>query len=238
MTDSDSEPSSPFIGWVNETNPWSYLEQLKRHELYQRGIHVYDTDCKESEEPTFRIRPLKEMVADFFNKRGKTKWDRFRKDADRWILWAVTEGRLRMNRNKQLFIFTGDNPEILKLKFGSRDLWKEAPEMWTVIADVTAACNQLYGALERKLTNIKTRLAQQKVDNFKDMPEFVDFQSHRNGAHKKQQCRWSFIGVKKGGNQGCEKPAKPDPNPKHSVHRLICDYHAWLPELRAVVVNT
>ena len=235
MSDSDSEPSpSPFIGWMNETDPWCYLEQLERHELFNRGVHVYDTDCKEVEEPTFQIRPIKEMVSDFFTKSGKPIWMRLMKDADRWILWAVTEGRLRMNRNKQLFLFTGGNPGILKLKFGSQDSWQPVPEMWTVMADITAACNELYGKLERKLTNIKTRFARQKVDNFKDMPEFVDFQSHRGHAHKKQQSRWSFIGKKIGGNRGCEKPAKPDPNPKHSIHRLLCDYHSWLPELRAV----
>ena len=234
MSDSDSDsdtPRNPYRDWPTETEPWSLLEQRERCELWKRGIHVYDTDCKEVETPEFKIRPTPEMVADFFDG-NKIIWARLIQNADRWILWSVTQGRLRMNRNKQMFMFTGDQTDILRLKFGSENSWEQVYENWGVIADVTAACNELYAALERKIdSRAKTRSARQKVENFKNMPEFVQFQSHRSPYHKKQQSRWAFIGKKKGGNQGYEKPDKPEPNGKHSVHRMLVNYNSWLPDL-------
>ena len=234
MSDSDSDSlfaKTPFSDWALEPEPWSLLEQKKRRELWLQEIHVYDTECKVEENPEFTIRKTPEMVADFFD--GKqTIWPRLCKNADRWILWAVTQGRLRMNRKKHMFMFTGDKADILSLKFGSENCWQLVNDGWGVVADVTEACNELYAALDRKLTNPRrTRLVQQKIENFKNMPEFVQFQSHRGHAHKKQQARYSFIGDKLGGNKGIKKPAAPEPNGKHSVHRMLMDYSSWLPDL-------
>jgi hypothetical protein len=140
-----------------------------------------------------------------------------------------------MNREKHMYMFTGDKDDILSLKFGSENCWRLVNDGWGVIAEVTDACNELYTALLRKLNNFpnpkKYRGRKQKIDNFKNMPEFVQFQSHRGHAHKKQQSKWQRIGDTLGGNKGYKKPEAPEPNGKHSVHRMLMDYSSWLPDL-------
>ena len=236
----DEEKQNPFGTYWQEPMPWTYLEQRERFKLFERGIVRYDTSNKKDKTFSFQPRDMSDMVSDFFED-GHINLYRLKHHADRWILWSVTEGRIRMSRTKQLWIFQGTSADILKLKFGENH-WELvcSDETFSILAEITEVCNQLYSEIERKLVNYKSKCngSVRNIQlNFSNMPEMVQFQSYRTYAHKKQNSRWQYQPLKKGGNEGLEKANKSTPNPKHSVHRILSDYHLWLPTVRNYTFN-
>ena len=232
----EEEKSNPFENWMNEPMPWGYLEQHTRSELFKRGIFVYDNSVETRDPPhtEFEPRPEEDMLKVFFTKKGKPRFARFSAHADIWIFWAVTQGRYRMNREKQMFLFQGTNPGILKLKFSSANDWTRMEDGFNILGEIIEACTHLFCIIERKLVkyNGTTQIYKSRLENFRNIPEIVQWQSWRRPEHKKQQSRWKYQAKKLGGNKGYAKEAKNIPNEKHSVHRIVQDYHLWLPTVR------
>ena len=122
----EEEKQNPFETYWLEPMPWTYLEQRARYKLFERGIGHSATSNENEKQISFEPRDMSEMVSDFFEDEHINLY-RLKHHADRWILWSVTQGRIRMNRHKQLWIFQGTSADILKLKFGEtanrRDLF-------------------------------------------------------------------------------------------------------------------
>ena len=133
-----------------------------------------------------------------------------------------------------MFIYQGIAADILNLQ--QTNCWKLVEEYrgFNILKEITTMCNDVYRAIEVQLVkyNSTSGIYRQVLENFRSMPEMCQFQSYRTNCHKKQQSRWHFFAPNLGGNSGIGKAAPSIPNEKHSIHRLLCDYHFWLPSLR------
>ena len=233
----EEEKSTPFEEWMTCVCPWEYVEQRRKSRLFKKGVHVYDTKVLPVDVPRteFELRPMSEMLRDFFQE-GNPLMYKFGQSADMWIFWSVTKGMYRMNQMKQMFVFQGQSPDILRLKHGSENFWLQVSEHrgFENVQKITTTCNQLYSQILRKFVRCTNRndLRSNRLNNFRMIEEFVQFQSHRNHEHKKR--RWTYLGRTQGGNKGRAKAASSIPHPQHSVHRLLLDYHMWVPTVRKV----
>ena len=232
------EKSNPFEEWPTCTYPWEYVEQRRKCRLFHEGTFLYNTEVRPVEEVRneFEQRPMSEMLRDFFTRGGIPKLYRLGQSADMWIFWSVTQGMYRMNRLKQMFVFQGESPDILRLKHGSENSWYHVSEHrgFQICRDITDTCNLLYSQILRKFVRCNTRKTNSKnrLINFRKIAEFVQFQTYLKPEHK--QRRWSYQGITRGGNMGRAKAAPSIPHPQHSVHRILLDYHMWLPTIRKV----
>ena len=241
MSDSEEEKGSPYEGWVGCAQPWEYLEQQRKHTMFKAGDCTLFTDVVTHERDrieltTFEPRTMKRMLADFFSDKGIPKFFRTARYADRWIVWAVTEGRFRSNREKQVFVYQGRDADIIQLKHYSQNMWTKVPECegFQIIAAITDRCNMLYDEILRAMGRhgCRSKGLKNNLENFMYMGEFVQFQTHRGPKHKMR--RWSYQPMGRGGNQKDIPRAKSIPHPQHSVHRLLMQYHEWLPTTRKV----
>ena len=233
----EEEKSNPFGEWPTCTYPWEYVEQRRKSRLFEEGTFLYKTKVKPTKEirSEFEARPMKEMLKDFF-KGGNPKLYRLGQSADMWIFWSVTQGMYRMNRLKQMFVFQGQSPDILRLKHGSENFWYQVPEHrgFQICHHITDTCNLLYSQILQKFVRCNNRNTYRKnsLINFRKIAEFVQFQTYRSCEHK--QRRWTYQGRTRGGNMSTLKASPSIPHPQHSVHRILTDYHMWLPTVRKV----
>ena len=239
----DEEKQNPFTDYAECVYPWEYLERRTKCDLFKNGIFVYDTEVKTRDPPhtEFEPRNMFETMYPFFwggkskNKvrHGSPNLFRLGQYADMWIFWAVTQGRYRMNRNKQMFLYQGTDPWILRLKHGSENSWTQIPEhvAFATLKAITETCNQLYTAISQQVVRCHGRSVYFKntLINYRKIKEFVQFQSYKKPEHKNR--RWSHQPRKVGGGK-TEKEAASIRHPQESVHRMLCDYHMWLPTVR------
>ena len=232
------EKQNPFEEWPSCTYPWEYVEQRRKSRLFNEGTFLYKTKVRPVGEirTEFEARPMSEMLKDFFTRNGNPKLYRLGKFADLWIFWSVTQGMYRMNRLKQMFVFQGESPDILRLKHGSENYWYHVSEHrgFQICHEITDTCNLLHSQILQKFVrcNNRTMYRKNSLVNFRKIAEFVQFQTYRSNEHK--QRRWTYQGRKRGGNQPTLKAAPSIPHPQHSVHRILTDYHMWLPTVRKV----
>ena len=83
----EEKSNNPFWEWMTCTCPWEYVEQRRKSRLFKKGVHVYNTEVLPVEVPRteFELRPMSEMLCDFFTKDGKPKLYQLGMSADMWI---------------------------------------------------------------------------------------------------------------------------------------------------------
>ena len=234
----EEEKKNPFEEWPTCTYPWEYVEQRRKCRLFHEGTFLYKTKVRPVEEVRneFEERPMREMLNDFFTKGGIPKLYRLGQSADLWIFWSVTQGMYRMNHNKQMFVFQGQSPDILRLKHGSENFWLQVSEHtgFQIVHQITDTCNLLYSQILQKFVRLpgSNMFRKNSLINYRKIAEFVQFQTYRSAEHK--QRRWSYLEKSRGGNMPKLKAQPSIPHPQHSVHRILTDYHMWLPTTRKV----
>ena len=245
---SDDEKEIPFEDYGEYlSTPWFYFERKKKFKLYQKGITSYRPSGSPFESmrnydtgvalapvvTTFQPRSMSEMIGDFFVSE-KPKLTHLGRHADLYIIWSVTQGRYRSDTNKRVWCFLGEDPAILKLRYADRNAWHKLLESdgFQIVKEVTALCNQLYAEILHRLMRYdgKSKFYKACLENYRNLPEFEQFQSHRGREHKTNT--WQFQGAPQGGNKPAFKPIKAVANKIHSVHRTLLNYHVWLPDLR------
>lgn len=237
------EKENPYFDWPTFTNPWEFLLQQKKCQLWKQDIYRYGRrevgPMEDHPDRTtlalwedYREIPLDELLSCFFTK-GRPIWSRLGQSVDRWLVWAVTQGRYRMDAVKNLYAFKGRDHSILHLA-NSKGFWDTVHPAWEnfpILRDITAACNSLCDELLRRVQRCgsTTAMCKNTRENLINLPELVMFQSYRTHDHK--HFRWHY---QPGATQGAVTPdaAKPMRLPKHSVHHILKEYHAWLPAIK------
>ena len=106
---------------------------------------------------------------------------------DQFIVWAVTRGKYRSDSNKKVWVHQGTHQDILKFKHGDPELWLKVQEDhgFHIIKEITKTCNLLYDMILQKLTrhNSTSKFHACCLENLRNLPEFVQFQSYRKPAH-------------------------------------------------------
>jgi len=222
--------------WCEEVYPYAHL-----HKYYMYKLALDERSFVPpvfSKEP-FEFRDSVEIVDNFFHK-GKPNTKYLGEYVEQWILFFVTEGQFRCNHNKVLREF-GKNRDNTNWLVWSTTLAQSTAANWRLvhsdmmynqIIDITDTCNAVLSRLLKRLRRVPLTGAYLRAmfTNLQNLPEFVPFQQNRTHMHK--EFRWYFERLKKGGNSGYHKAAKPVRLSKHSVHAMLVEYDEWLPSLR------
>ena len=236
-----AEKPNPFAEYSQHYDePWVFHELGAKCDLWKRGRQDYErknTDHPQRKNANywfeFKPLPMEVMVAEFFTESGKPRLLRLGKHVEKWLVWVVTQGFYRMDQNKKMFTFKGVNPTILHFKC-SKGFWDRVDppfENFPILRDITEACNRLYARLLAKLSRYDSKSPFYKavLQNLVCFPELVMFQTYRDKSHKHYQ--WKHQPAPLGGNM-MSKPEKHIELKKHSVHRILQDFHDWLPAIK------
>ena len=246
---------NPYDDYLTYEHPWARLyrkHQYRVHEDGDLGVLIEFTDHPDRIQSNFvpGFRPISEMVEDFFTG-GKPDLFLLGQHADLNIIWAVTQGMVRMDVNKRLWVFAGIPPTpktigqlawVTSLKHSSDGFWGSVLSLddWVggsppLLAEITRLCNTLYNEVLAKFRRNRRRKSNgdyfhNTLKNFQNLPRFVRLQRDREHEHKK--CLWYYTGVTRGGNKGRKRAVAAEANRKHSVHYALQRYHCWLPPIR------
>ena len=247
---SDDEKENPWADWPEYTEqPWEMFEKLAKYHLFekhgvcsykaQQGPFVSNRNYNTTEErlaqpiTNFEERPMAEMLQPFFLSKQPV-YVQLGMHVDQFIVWAVTCGKYRSDSKKRIWVHQGTHNDILKYKHGDSALWHKVSEDhgFHIIKKITETCNLLYDMILQKLTrhDSKSKCHACCLENLRNLPEFVQFQSYRKPAHK--EFKWHFQPRGQGGNKPDLKPAKSVRKKKHSIHRALLKYHFWLEPLK------
>jgi hypothetical protein len=231
---------SPFVDWVTYDHPWDYLERRTKHHMWKnQGVRDYKRNhlIKEAPAHEFEELPMNTMLSLFFRSNGKPNQMIMLKNVDQWIVWAVTQGRYCMDKNKNTYVYRGNtdlfDPDAILFLKDSSGYWDCVPQEngFPILGAITEAANRLCEAVLRKLTRVEPRNIGVRTiqNNLSTLPEFVMFQSYRSHMHKNYLWNHGPPG-KRGGKRG--PVARPLREPKHSVQRILRNYHLWLPSMK------
>jgi len=259
----EEEKQSEFSDYLEYTSdPWECLYRFVRYHHHNDNIvmrsglpktpfdraqeGVYWTGVLSDPTAELTHRPIPEMRRDFFHSSGRPLYSRLMQHADKWVVWAVTKGRYRMDRCKNMYRFTGraEHCYALNLKHGSKGFWERVPngESYAILEEITDVGNDLLEAILKKLKKWRNRgrgdIYKCCLDNFKrlHMLQLKMFDQAANSCltpgHR--QRRWFYRGKRKskadGG--GRAKSAYSEPLPVPSVHNILKCYHQWCPSMR------
>ena len=251
---------NPYDDYMSYEHPWERLYQkhlYRAHNDGDTGVLLEFTDHPNRLQSDFQpgFRTIEEMVQDFFSmpqshsRGGKPDLFLLGQHADLNIIWAVTQGMVRMDVNKRLWVFAGMRPQtigkvawVTSLKHSSDGFWESvlALDEWVggsppLLAEITRLCNTLYNELLAKLRRFRRRKSNgdyfhNTLKNFENLPRFVRLQRDREHEHKK--CLWYHTGITQGGNKGRKRATTAEANRKHSVHYTLQRYHCFLSSIR------
>ena len=237
----EEEKVNEYVDWPSREDPW---DRLDTRWLFKNGVPQIDEDPMVKTRPKAELKVLKEsfearemadMLKDFFHN-GKPVLGHMGQQAALWILWSVTRGKYRVDTNKRMWVFTGEDPHfrLLQTKHWQKveGFSYEYSDSDSIMKQITGTCNRLCGKVLQKLKRYpgKSKYYKCMLLNLRNLPEFVMFQNGRAHAHK--QNRWFYVGRSVGGNKADLKPAPSIPHAMCSVHRMLEDYHDWLPGLK------
>ncbi len=237
MVADEKEPEeSQYFDWSTRMHPWDLLYAQKAFNCFKSDTvvtpvevtHVKDRNFIEMW-TEFVPRPIEDMVNEFFDGKHALHLGR---NAHYWILWSVTQGKWRMTKNRTMFRFMGDDPEIQKMR-AMGDNWDRVTSakmsFCPNLVAITDTCNFLHTTLLTRLRGIDNgrKTFQIRLKNFSELPEFVPVQRNRDHYHKKH--RWEHAKKSQGGELP-DLPAQPSvPHKINSVHFMLREYHEWLP---------
>ena len=165
------------------------------------------------------------------------------------ILWAVTDGRICANRNKQLFVLWNlkhkpvDIRSISQLQMPQNThLWKTLPheDNFETLYRITETCQDVFDEYVRLLgkSNTKKRYNSDTSAsfvmwrNYNNMPSFKTFRKDVRSDFEHKKYQWKYARRRLGGNNGLAEPCKPTKKVLPCVHKMLIQYHSWLPNFR------
>ena len=241
-----------MTSWFDALYPWSQLlqkfETIKKKTTHQlvisqdfklvKGAAENNDGLKEKNSEDYSDLPTEDdVVSHFVQANGRPSLRKFDKSSHLCILYYVTQGRFRSDKNKRLWYFAGtpndseDSAWLASIKANNtNEYWKLVDNPFEKLEEISTLCNSVYEellySLEHTTGNTSRDMFKNILVNFRRLPEFVAYQSHRGHVHK--QHVWSFVGVLKGGNGGRGEPAKSIPNRIQSIHWYLTKYHVFL----------
>ena len=233
MDDEGDDPTANY-NWANSKTPWELFGRRTLYELEKRGeLRDWTTSKVQLVSPPrsyFQRRALKQIVDDFFTKKGKPRQARLGHEVDYYILWSVTRGLIRMNSHRMMWLYQGAKTEILDLKRKCNKLWSKVDNADEILYRVTDVCNDIKTALIRELSTRPLKdFLKARLENLKRLPPFVPCQAE---LHRDNKRYFSHVGKTQGGGHKRAKPEKSDVVERLSVHKLLQAYHDWLPAMR------
>ena len=231
--------------WIGESIPWKILEaQYKESRSTQSKLgqnltlvggakpelEMNDTDTEPSVSDSF-------IMSRLFKQNGRPNLCKFNKNIHLWILYYVTRGRYRADKNKNVYYFAGtpntnDDTVWQRTIFENNDnkQWRKVSDPFSTLDHINNRCNQIYEDVLQKFENCSGNQSRDafrtRLINLRRLPEFVAWQSHRSHVHKANV--WSFTGVRNGGNQSTSEAEKSIPHRIQSIHWYLVKYHSFL----------
>ena len=172
------------------------------------------------------------------------------------VFWAVTGGRLCSNRNKQLFVlWNHKRKKVGNSQYGTYNkaiaqlqnqknthLWKTARSDtdFETFYRITECCQDVFDELVRQLGKYCMRkgyttdtspmyVAHRNLNN---MPSFKTFRKDVKNDFDHNRYKWEYASRIRGGNQGIAPPGKPTRLVIPCIHKMMVQYHSWLPNFR------
>lgn len=165
-----------------------------------------------------------------------------------YVFWAVTGGRICSNRNKQLFVLWNHKHKPIDIKSISQLQSPQNTHLWKTISNSSApdfelfykiseTCQDVFDELLRIISNYDRRKTGSQIAsvihrNINSMPSFKTFRQDIKKDFEHKKYMWEYCQRKRGGNQGLEKPSNPTRYVLPCVHKMMVQYHAWLPNFR------
>jgi hypothetical protein len=227
--------------------PWAILGATKCQVQMTLTNEIASIEpAQGSSSPEFEDR---KVIVEKFLKCGGTRMNLkyFGKNAHLWIIYHVTNGRFRTDKNKYVYYFTGERSphqndaewmRCLK-KNNSTKMWRKMDNGLELLKDITNVCNEIYDDLLRDYNLFCTGrdMSRNNLKNFRTLPEFVAFQTHRSPRHTNHY--WSHVGAMPGGGKHRLRSAKCQPNKIHSVHWYLKNYHDYLGTMtRRIIIKS
>ena len=172
------------------------------------------------------------------------------------VFWAVTGGRLCANRNKQLFVLWNHRQKkiasanynkyqenIAQLQHPQNShLWKTARSDtdFETFYRITECCQDVFDELVRQVGKYCMRKGYTSDTqpmyvthhNLLNMPSFKTFRKDVKSDYDHNRYKWEYARRIKGGNQGVTRPEKPTQCIIPCIHKMMVQYHSWLPNFR------
>ena len=229
--------------WIEESIPWKILEAQYRDSRKTQSKLANDLTLVGGTKPELPLaltgtntEPSDSFImSKLFRENGRPNLCKYSKNIHLWILYYVTRGRYRADKNKNVYHFAGTpntNDDIVwqQTILENNDKWRKVSDPFPMLENINDRCNQIYEDVLHKFETCpgnKTRDAfRTRLINLRRLPEFVAWQSHRSHVHKTNV--WSFAGVRKGGNQITSDAEKSIPHRIQSVHWYLVKYHSHL----------
>jgi len=225
----NSEDDNPNESYWKYAAPYDYLYNRIIHRQIN-GQLAQDLPIVNFEEPATWDPPSALEICEnfwFINYHGKKvpRAAYLRKDAHNWIIWFVTDGRIRVDKNRNFYYFQGTSNTVLEIKSSTRNNWRKIDIPNDIFA-ITELCNEVKSTLTDQLKQFSllnpSRNFKSIYENLAALPDIVATQRER-GPHRNNF--WRFQPKRLGGNRGNGKRSPSDENRVASVHKFLCEYH-------------
>ena len=167
-----------------------------------------------------------------------------------YVLWYVTSGRICANRNKTLFILWNHKAKPIDLKSISQLQNQDNCKHWKAFSSgpnfefyykLCEICQDVFDELVKILATYNRQRKYLKNHhpgfvihrNLNNMPSFKTFRKDITNDFEHKKYVWTYATKKLGGNQGFAKPCEPTRLMLPCIHKMLVQYHSWLPNFRS-----
>jgi hypothetical protein len=218
---------------IMQSHPWAYAlrkQQCVMFKEHRLNLLFKQAEPVETDLNNFTETSDRETMNVFFPN-GKYNCTRFGQYVDKFIFWAVTGGCYKSDKNKRVWVWTGDKTDMRHITdIRTKNLWVLMDNGFPIIEEIASECNRvlelLKEALHMKYTPDVSDYFKTRLENLENHPEIVAYQRHLN-AQLHKQYRWYFQRPPRQGGKR-QKASAPQRIPKISVHQMMKHYHIWL----------
>ena len=165
------------------------------------------------------------------------------------IFFAVTQGHLCADKNKRVYHLCEQSGAPVTVSNIHQLVDKRHTPCWfnensdnlsPTFQKIAVACDELHETLvryckqyctEHNYTDTSSVCFVQTL-NLSNMPTFKAFQRYIQSDFEHKNYHWHFGKVAKGGNSGYHQPSPPEKTRIPSIHKIMTEYHRWLPSFK------
>ena len=229
--------SQEYYYWDYADCPYEYLYNKVGHHQTNGDLPTQDLPIVNFKEAPLWDPPSALKICEnfWFTNYDHKKFPRqayLRNGVYSWVIWFVTDGRIRIDKNRNFWYFQGTGKTVLgdkihQIKSSTKNNWRKI-DIPNGIFQITELCNEVKYTLTQQLkqfskNNPKSRIGKALYENLAECPDIVATQRDRNNTHRNNI--WRFQPACQGGNRGNAKRAPAQENKVASVHKFLQEYH-------------